>query len=86
MEKAKIIKNGNVNLEPINSGNVLVSGQFSPAVAKCLIEIRKALLEEDINEAWYWLYQIASPNFDKLSVELDEWWTELEKVAGENLR
>lgn len=43
-----------------------------------ILKVRDALAENDQNEAYHWLYQIASPNFDKDS---DEVWQELEALA-----
>ena len=43
-----------------------------------ILKIRDAMIEKDYNEAWHWLYQIASPNFDK---NCEDVWTELEKLA-----
>lgn len=43
-----------------------------------LLKVRDALAENDQNEAYHWLYQIASPNFDKDS---DEVWKEIEVLA-----
>ena len=43
-----------------------------------ILKVRDALVEKDAAEAYHWLYQIASPNFDKDS---DEVWKEIEKLA-----
>ena len=48
------------------------------ATAIKILKIRDALIEEDYQEAWHWLYQIASPNFDK---NYEDTWTDLEKLA-----
>jgi cell division protein FtsB len=43
-----------------------------------ILKVRDALVENDVEDAFHWLYQIASPNFDKYS---DEVWKEIEELA-----
>jgi len=45
--------------------------------AEKILKVRDAIIEQDYNEAWHWLYSIASPGFDKL-----EPWEELENLAS----
>jgi len=47
--------------------------------AQKILKVKDALVEKDIDEAYHWLYQIASPNFDKMSKDV---WTELEELAS----
>jgi hypothetical protein len=44
--------------------------------ALCLLKVRDNFAKQDYNEAYHWLYAIASPKFDKY-----EPWEELEKIA-----
>lgn len=52
--------------------------QYSPEVAKKLINMRDEYIKGDFEEVWHILYTIASPNFDKYS---DEVWEEMERMA-----
>lgn len=53
--------------------------KISKKVAKRLLAIRDALVQNYYNEAYHQLYKIASPNVDKMS---DEVWAELEAIAN----
>ena len=46
--------------------------------ARFILKVRDGLVENDAEEAYHWLYQIASPNFDK---DIDEVWKEIEEMA-----
>jgi hypothetical protein len=46
-------------------------------VAERVLRVRDALVKKDYEEAYYWLYAIASPEFDKYYP-----WADLECVAG----
>lgn len=48
-------------------------------VAERILKIRDALVNDDKDEAYHWLYQIASPEFDKLS---DDVWRDFEERTG----
>ena len=48
-------------------------------LAKKLLLIRDAIIQEDYDEAYHQLYSIASPNFDK---DCDNVWKELEELAS----
>jgi len=52
---------------------------LSPDIAENILKVRDAIIEKDYDEAWHWLYTIASPNYDKTA---DEVWTDLERIAG----
>jgi hypothetical protein len=58
--------------------------EISPRVAKLIIQIRDLFIEakdtplDTMDEIWHLLYQIASPNYDKLS---DCVWKEIESIA-----
>lgn len=45
--------------------------------AEIILKIRDALALENIDEAYHYLYQIASPDFDKINP-----WSELERIAA----
>ena len=51
---------------------------MNKAEAIKILKIKDAMIKKDYNEAWHWLYQIASPNFDK---NYEDVWTDLEKLA-----
>jgi hypothetical protein len=57
---------------------------MNPRVAKLIIQIRDLFIEakdtplDTMDEIWHLLYQIASPNYDKLS---DDVWKEIEDLA-----
>lgn len=51
--------------------------QIPKDVAEKILKVRDAFIERDPSEAWHWLYNIASPNYDK-----KEPWEELEMIAG----
>ena len=57
--------------------------ELTPDIARKILKIRDALVKNDIQEAYYWLYQIASPNLDKMS---DEVWKELELIANKIIK
>lgn len=58
--------------------------EMSPRVAKLIIQIRDLFIEakdtplDTMEEIWHFLYQIASPNYDK---ECSDVWSELELLA-----
>ena len=54
-----------------------VSSSLPPDVAEKILKARDAFVERDYDEVWYWLYSIASPNYDKT-----EPWEDLERMAG----
>lgn len=56
-------------------------GDTQPETARKLLKIRDALVNNDINEAYHYLYQIASPSYDKMA---DEVWKSLEEKAEED--
>jgi hypothetical protein len=51
-------------------------GAYKKEMAEKILKIRDAIVEKDYDEAWHWLYSIASPDYDKL-----EPWEELERLA-----
>jgi hypothetical protein len=59
---------------------------MSPRVAKLIIQIRDLFVEakqtplDTMEDIWHFLYQIASPNYDKECMEV---WDEIEKIANE---
>jgi len=57
-----------------------LSRDMSPRIAKQLLLIRDALIKDEGDEAYNLLYEIASPNFDKMH---DEVWKEVESIASE---
>lgn len=57
--------------------------EMSPRVARLILKIRDRICEggdelDAIEDIWHNLYQIASPEFDKLA---DDVWTEIESIA-----
>ena len=62
-----------------------LSNEISPRVAKLIIQIRDLFIEakdtplDTMEEIWHFLYQIASPNYDKLCEDV---WSELEEIAN----
>jgi len=58
--------------------------EMSPRVAKLILQMRDIYIQAytiddpNVEEMWHLLYQIASPNYDKLS---DDIWSEIEKIA-----
>jgi hypothetical protein len=58
--------------------------EVSPRVAQLIVNIREALIQDDIADAWHNLYQIVSPNFDLTSEEFEKQWIELERIASFN--
>ena len=46
--------------------------------AICLLKVRDALVKEDIDEAWHWLYKAADYNMNRLDV-----WEDWERMAEE---
>jgi len=53
--------------------------EISPRVAKLILKIRDSYIEQDFEDVWHFLYQIASPNFDKFQA-----WGEIERIAMHN--
>ena len=70
-------------MEAYHSQHTL-SREMSPRVAKLIIQIRDLFIEakdsplDTVEEIWHFLYQIASPNYDKMS---DNVWKEIESIA-----
>lgn len=54
-----------------------VGGSLPPDIARRILEVRDALAKGDQEEAYHWLYSIASPGFDKTDP-----WADLERDAG----
>jgi hypothetical protein len=52
--------------------------EISPRVAKLILKIRDSYIEQDFEDVWHYLYQIASPNFDKV---FDNVWSEIKDIA-----
>ena len=53
--------------------------EISPRVAKLILKIRDSYIEQNFEDVWHFLYQIASPNFDKFQA-----WGEIERIAMHN--
>lgn len=51
---------------------------LSKDIAEKILKVRDALAVNDSDEAYHWLYQIGSPNFDKDSEDV---WRELELIS-----
>jgi hypothetical protein len=54
-----------------------LGGSLPPDVAEKILKARDAFIGKDYDGVWYFLYSIASPNFDKT-----EPWEDLERMAG----
>ena len=71
----------------IKYGEMLIEerDEISPRVAKLILQMRDIYIQTDIiddpnaEEMWHLLYQIASPNYDKLYENV---WSEIEKIAS----
>ena len=55
---------------------VKIEEEVSPRVAYLILQVRDALATENVDEAYHALYQIVSPDFDKLAP-----WKELEDLC-----
>lgn len=55
----------------------LIATDINRYRAICILKVRDNIAQNDYNEAYHWLYAIASPHFDKY-----EPWEELEKIAS----
>jgi len=55
------------------------SGGMSQHDAQCILNARDSLIKGDKDDAYHWLYKIASPKFDKMSEDV---WSGLEKIAA----
>lgn len=67
---------------PINSilmKTEKLKNEINPRVAKLISLAIDGLLRNDVNEAYHQLYQIGSPNFDKMNEEV---WSELDELAA----
>ena len=52
--------------------------EMSPRVAKLILQIKDSVIRDDMEDVYHYLYQIASPDYDKL---FDDVWSEIEEIA-----
>lgn len=75
-EKVKYTESFAIPKPKEDKGELLVS----PEIADKLLKIRDALIQNDYDEAYHWLYLIACPEMDKNAEEV---WSALENKASQ---
>jgi hypothetical protein len=61
-----------------------LKNEMSPRIAKIILNIRDACLNSEkdlLDEVWHNLYEIISPDYDKLSAKIDKEWEDIKNIS-----